>query len=809
MEVQKFNSLEELTREIISDRESNDMLAQRYAVRFIMLNNFNELKELAKFMANIGVDSLDLENLISKDEDDEWITKDTLKRAIIKCNTSTFVTPFSELARFYSDEDFRGFFNEIMLLEDTKNPQKRIYIPLIGLQNRFTDFLNHFARREESGPIWRYDAEPQSVEVFFSKYKDFVLPKTSVQCQLNSLREWLKFWKVQAPQKRIICTSRPIAAKYKYSRPDNIFNFTQVANAYEFMTEFLDISFPFAFIEEERAYWEEMLNHLDKGSISFFSFEHFVKKYFNKVVFNASNILNEWANSESPFEHWLLMKYVQFTHFSKEYPYISLCMESISDISDKHELPKLIATRILYGETMGNRDAFAYERRSIISENHHFFNEILTQEDKAWLFERTKEQVQVNGDLDFAVSLCTGVFDYEKWLLIGWYVHYPDKSCVRTSIEAVYPEFNAYIRSVKPSHFRDEHEWFFDYLKEYKKAKLVDQYTDEIAGYVSKLNESPASFYKWYFEFDNSHSALADASSNVVYRPDKVFWIDGLGAEFLPYILYLIEQEKTSFKVVRSQITSSQLPSSTKHNRFEGDFVHKFGALDELGHDSHGYKYLKTLQEELDIIKHIVKEIINSCKHHKCTIAIVSDHGMSCLSRKAPSKKYDGKFEHDGRYRVADSEALSDHDYLVHKNEGDGLTYKIALTHSSLSKAPVHQVHGGCTPEEVLVPFILLSNKELASAVKYQIKYNSGDIMLSNPTVRLTVIPEPKSVDLRFAGKVYKMDRIGTSWTSLLQNVSEGMHTIEVKPEGAESTEIKIRIVGVSGDSDIENMFDL
>ena len=107
------------------------------------------------------------------------------------------------------------------------------------------------------------------------------------------------------------------------------------------------------------------------------------------------------------------------------------------------------------------------------------------------------------------------------------------------------------------------------------------------------------------------------------------------------------------------------------------------------------------------------------------------------------------------------------------------------------------------------MPFILLSNKELASAVKYQIKYNSGDIMLSNPTVRLTVIPEPKSVDLRFAGKVYKMDRIGTSWTSLLHNVSEGMHTIEVKPEGAESTEIKIRIVGVSGDSDIENMFDL
>ena len=241
MDVQRFESFDALTREIIQDRESNDMLAQRYAVRFIMLNNFSEFKELAKFMVNIGVEFLDLENLISADEDDEWITKDTLKKAIKECKSSTFVTPFSELARFYNDEDFRGFFNEIMLLEDIHNPKKRIYIPLIGLQNRFTDFLNHFARREESAPIWRYDAETQSVEVFFTKYKDFTLPNSAVQCQLNSLKEWLKFWKVQAPQNRIVCTSRPIAAKYKYSKPDNIFNFKQIANAYEFMTQFLDL----------------------------------------------------------------------------------------------------------------------------------------------------------------------------------------------------------------------------------------------------------------------------------------------------------------------------------------------------------------------------------------------------------------------------------------------------------------------------------------------------------------------------------------------------------------------------------------
>ena len=142
-----FKSFEELTREIIRDKDTSDMLAQRYAVRFIMLNNFNEFKNQAKFMVSIGVESLDLENLIDEGEDDTWITKDVLKTAIKACDTSTFVSPFSELVRFYNDDDFRGFFNEIMLLEDIRHPKKRIYVPLIGLQNRFTDFLNHFAHQ--------------------------------------------------------------------------------------------------------------------------------------------------------------------------------------------------------------------------------------------------------------------------------------------------------------------------------------------------------------------------------------------------------------------------------------------------------------------------------------------------------------------------------------------------------------------------------------------------------------------------------------------------------------------------------------
>jgi hypothetical protein len=810
--IKVFGSFEELTQEIIADKDANDMLAQRYAIRFIMLNNFNEFKKLAMFMVSIGVKTLDLETLIPEGEDDTWITTDMLRNAITSCKDRyTFVTPFSEIVRFYDEDSFRGFFNQVLTSEDTRNPKKRIYIPLIGLQNRFVDFLNHYGRIEESAPIWRYDAEAQSVEVFFSNYKDFTLPNDSLQCQLDSFREWLMFWKKQAPQERIVCTSKPIAAKYKYSKPDNIFNFTKIANAYEFMTQFLELRFPFNYADDDKKYWEELLKRLDKNKLDSFSFESFVRTSFNKVKFDATDIIGEWLNiSSTPYERWLLKKYVQHTGFTELYPYFVLCIDSTTDLSDEFQLTDMIATRILYSDIPDNkREVYAPERRQIIVENHYLFEKKVNKEIQAWLFNIIRETYQQQNNLASVIDLCTGVFDFEKKLLMGWSVFNPNNKKLNEAIDMLYPEYAAYLSTKKPTCFNPENQWVIEYIKAYKKAKMEDKYGEEIPVFIKSKNLSSETFYKWYFEFDNSHDVLAKMYNNVVYRPDKVFWVDGLGIEFLSYVIFLIEKEHTNMKVVHSQITRSYLPSSTHHNRFEGENVKKFGALDELGHDSHGYKYLDTLKDELDVIKNIVHDIVAACKNERCTVAIVSDHGLSCLSRKAPSKKYEGKFEHEGRYIKTTEGALSDSDYIVHVNEEDGQKYKVALTHSSLSKSPTHQVHGGCTPEEVLVPFILISNKELASNVKYQVVVSDEDIMLSNPVVNITVIPQPQSVALTYDGETYNMERIGTQWKTILKNVTEGEHVIDIKPFGAESKEVRIKIIGVGVNSDINDMFDI
>ena len=134
----RFDSYDALLDEIKRDIKDGDPLRCRYPVRFIMLNNFDVWHQLAKDLPILGVQPFNLEELI-EDNHERWITTDELCRTIKSLKVTSLVTPFSELVRFYTDTDFRGFFNEIMInTEDIEHPEKRIYIPLIGLQNRFS-----------------------------------------------------------------------------------------------------------------------------------------------------------------------------------------------------------------------------------------------------------------------------------------------------------------------------------------------------------------------------------------------------------------------------------------------------------------------------------------------------------------------------------------------------------------------------------------------------------------------------------------------------------------------------------------------
>ena len=141
--------------------------------------------------------------------------------------------------------------------------------------------------------------------------------------------------------------------------------------------------------------------------------------------------------------------------------------------------------------------------------------------------------------------------------------------------------------------------------------------------------------------------------------------------------------------------------------------------------------------------------------------------------------------------------AFSETDYIVHTNEKDGQRYKVALTHSSLGSLPSHEVHGGCTPEEVLVPFIVITNNDEAKPIPYSITPLSDSIAVSDGKLSFTINPEPKSAEIIVDGVKHKLEYNNLKWSYFASGLSEGKHAVSVIPYKGEAKHFEINFYGM------------
>ncbi len=796
--IMHFVDLDSLKYAIEADIDSRDILAQRYCVRFIMLNNFDVFTRLTKYLyQEKHVNLLNLDNLTYGE--DKTLTIDKLSESIKNCKLTTLVTPFSEIVRFYKETDFNGLLNDIILTEDTKNPHKRIYIPIIGLHNRFTNFLENFGRIAESAPIWQYYTEKDDkVTVYVSKFIGNKLPNNNI-CIIHTMREWLRFWKQQAPKEKILCCASPIINNFENAKPDSIFSFHPINNAYEFIRDFLDISLPIVFIENDKCYWEKLLTEINNYKNVSFSFTSYVFNHFNRKEIGIEDIIELWAdNSKSDYDRWLLKNLAIYFDIFDENPYLKICIKETNQIGIPESLFVNIAERIFYANNIVELEKYYNYRRNVINKHSELFLKLVPPDEQKWIKEKIIEIAQNDETLSTTLKYCTGVFKFERELFLGWYINRSDKVFGTEQLQVFYPELYDYLYALTDIiDYRKS--WVKEYLESYRDAKLNDIYSENISNVFSTHNKDEESFYNWYYAFNESHDLLNIWKNNNDYSLDKTYWIDGLGAEFLPLIVENIK--KTNYSIVNVEIARTTIPSNTHLNSFEvnNNTIFKISDLDELAHKGH---YIKnsTLIDEIETVQRIINQIIEKNKVGFHTIAIVSDHGLSALSRKCPSKKLDAKTKHEGRYILLDENAIaySDTDFIIHKNERDGKRYKVALTHSSLGNLPSHEVHGGCTPEEVLVPFIIITNNNATKPVEYKIKIISKDIPISDVTLSFIINPEPLSADIVIDGVKHKLEYSEMKWSYKAKEISEGEHTVTIIPYKGMSQSFSVNIYGMS-----------
>jgi hypothetical protein len=331
-----------------------------------------------------------------------------------------------------------------------------------------------------------------------------------------------------------------------------------------------------------------------------FSLKIFVNKQFNVYELTTKDLLNKWtANETSEFQRWLLKHYYLQNIFNNQY-----LTDIISDCTNYSSAYLFYKIAFSIFDTT-NETTYYEQRNNLLQMFDEQYN--LLDNNLSTLENKIKDIDKKNTET--AIKLCSGRFFFEKELFISWYKIGKLKTA---DLEKLYPDFAVYLSDYKFDNLEN------NYIQSYKQAKIEDQYIDEIKNFIAEKNANEKLFWKWYHSFELSKELLSKE------KVDKVYWIDGLGIEWLSLIVSQIK--KSNFQIEKCVIARTDIPSSTEHNSFAN--VSKLDDLDKFIH-SEQYKYPTSICKEIDIVKNMLAKILNQSS--ETTIAIVSDHGLTAI----------------------------------------------------------------------------------------------------------------------------------------------------------------------------------
>ena len=731
----EFSHINELISWVEHDKNiigSKAPTANRYPIRFVLFDNFRDSFEFVSIMQN-QFDCLveSVNNWIDEPYKDSILTHSKLAEIIknfvlnrTKKNKDYVITPFSELARFYDNKhnfEFNSLISTVKGIQsgqDAFSNSQRIYIPIVGLEGKFSKFAK----------------DTQIVEWYFKNsdkqlnYKLIVSDNTTYSVQglsdkytiVNNMQDWLKVWRDKNAKQEIISISPSIYANAKYAQPDNAFTFYICQNVYDFVTNGLKISLgTIIYNQKDEEHWLRLASEID---IKNFSFDIFFNKYFHIDDLADYNVfLKTWFSCENNFEKWLLCSY--YSQKFCEKGYICQAIKKMNSYAN-YDFFAAIALAIFDGEYS---EAYI-EERHICLQHAAQKRVVLTNEAQNFISEKLQSLASEKG-YSTAIRYFSPLTNVEKSLAISWL---GDEFISNDDIRTFFPDLHNYLKKTKVTNEPTER-WVLDYINLYKQCKISNKYTDDLKNVIEKVSVSSVAFNNWYQDFKTNKTILNDRSDIEVY-----YWIDGLGVDWIPYITeFLSKQENIYLNEV--YIARAIYPTTTSINKISllelaNNNLQKIGDLDNHAHQQ-GNKYPDFIIEEIEIVKDSIQKILNEYAGKK--IAIVSDHGLTALSQFKGGLKLAGvESDYYGRiaYRISGN-TVSDSNYIVL----DDNKTMCALRHESLcGKVPKGQsVHGGCTPEEVLVPLFIISSQP--NATNYSASLVSGEVSVINPIVKYII----------------------------------------------------------------------
>lgn len=727
-----FENFDYLLQCVKEDKVStgiNAASAGRFPVRFVMFDNFKDCYDFVDHLTDNGVELQSVDCWLDSQYPDLLITYSKLSDKICsfvssKEYTDIVIAPFSELARFYNnnrpDIEFDALISDVKAIQASHTAyenHQRVYIPIVGLEAKMSKFFN-----DSQITVWYYKnpIPQQNYRLILTNGSTYgVNGLDNNYSVVNSVSEWLRLWRDQKMKRNIICTSRYIYAYAEYAQPDNAFDFEPCDSVYKFLTDGLGLHLRFLSNKEEAAqYWLELAKEINIESFDFKTF--FNAKFDIHALAGYDVFVKTWFENEHPFDRWLLTSYYLEKFCSKGY----IC-ESIKNLNGftNADLTQTIALTIF---NLENPEDYLFERSAVLS---HISKAkvVLPETIQQKLIDKINQVVETSG-YSTALRYVSLVTNAEKALLIDWVSH---SHISKEDIRELYPQLYYYLGTsfgIKDA----ESKWVLKYIDDYKNAKIGNVYTNEVFNTISEKNHDTIKFNSWYNNFSTTRTLLNNRNDIDVF-----FWIDGLGLDWLPFIQYVIGLRKhDKFFLNEVYVSRADIPTKTENNKkslllLAKDNLPKEGDLDSVSHKVR--QYPQYIIDDMEKIAEIINSILDNNPDKK--IAIVSDHGISYLPQLCPGLNLPGfESDHGGRIATVKKPTI-DNRYIIL----DDNTTVCALQHNSLC-SKIHDgsgCHGGCSPEEVLVPILIISSQP--NATNWNAKLQDFEVSASNPILTFDI----------------------------------------------------------------------
>lgn len=754
-----FDSLESLYAEMAEDKNwegAESTLRNRYPLRFVLFENFSDFHDFIDKCSDHHVHIQSMEGWLPDGCNEQLITYSQLAQWIENYvkhlpYNDYVIAPFSEIARFYDNENYAEFdslVRTIRLIESSECAQQghqRIYVPIIGMQSKMARFKD-----DPNIHIWEYlsGKEQQNYTLILTRGTTYGVKGLEPQYTLcENLRQWIGLWKTgNDVKKRIICSSKTIFDNAHHARPDNAFDYIVCNDVLQFLNDGLGLGLGEMFSGgDDLSYWERLASDID---VSNFDIGSYVNERFNTyALHDEKDFIHIWFEYNDGFSRWLLRVYYLLTY--KNQTYLGRVLSACTTQSSQ-ELFSRLATQIFDEQ----------------------FNEVSLRQRQYALGEAGKHHVQIpeQAEQKIQTKLCAmaenqevgyeGALKYvtvltlsERHLLIEWL---GQQKIERERIKELFPELYYYTAPLELG-LEEENTWINAYFNAYRQSKIANGHTTQLVQLIKEKNASVVSFELWKNHFKTVKTLLHGRRDIDVF-----YWIDGLGVDWIPFIVHVIEQRKVDGVYLNEiHIGTAQLPTITSVNKSKleelaPNALHKIGDIDAYAHTAKCFP--NYIVEEMAKVKTAVESALAHYNEKK--IAFVSDHGISYLAQYGTGLNLAGiHAEHAGRCASSEKgKILQDDQYMI---VDDGQTI-CSLNHNSLSsKTPLGQgAHGGATPEEVLVPIIIVSNQK--SATSYSVQLLDDVLSAMSPYVRYSIkgllsIDRPKVIYNNVEYELHKM----------------------------------------------------